>query len=255
MAQSVFSTGNLFGIPSGANPTPIRFATLQDVAVDFKFDLKKLYGGAQFPVEQARGKGEIDIKATAGRVDPNLFNQIFFGASIATGQTLNSVDETSAIPTTPFQITVANGATFSVDLGVYNATTGLYMTRGATATGAGVYAVNTTTGVYTFNTADVGSTVRISYTYTATTTTNATITQTNPLLGVGSIIFGLQLVNQTKVVVAGASVIKQFKLSFPAVQASKLNMPLKLDDFSLPTFDMSAQDDGAGNVFSWSITG
>ena len=253
MAQSVFSTGNLFGIPSGANPTPVRFATLQDVAVDFSFDLKMLYGGYQFPVEQFRGKGKIDIKATTGRVDPNLFNQIFFGASIGTGQTLNSVDETSVIPTTPFQITVINGATFSVDLGVYNATTGLYMTRGATATGAGVYAVNTTTGVYTFNTADVGSKVRISYTYTATTTTNSTVTQTNPLLGAG-IVFGLQLVNTTPVVVAGALVQKSLKLAFPAVQASKLNMPLKLDDVTLPTFDLSAQDDGSGNIFTWSMT-
>lgn len=253
MAQSVFSTGNLFGIPSGANPTPVRFATLQDISVDFSFDLKQLYGGFQFPVEQFRGKGKIDIKATTGRVDPNLFNQIFFNASIATGQTLNSVDETSNIPTTPFTITVINGATFSVDLGVYDATAGLYKTRVASAPTAGQYSVNTTTGAYLFAAADVGHTVRISYTYSATTTSNSTMTETNPLLGSG-IIFGLQLVNTTPVVVAGASVLKSLKLAFPAVQASKLNMPMKLDDVTLPAFDMSAQDDGSGNIFTWSLT-
>ena len=79
MAQSVFSTGNLWGIPAGSNVTPVRFGTVQDIAVDFSFDLKKLYGNFQFPVEQARGKGTIDIKATIGRVDPILFNQVFFG--------------------------------------------------------------------------------------------------------------------------------------------------------------------------------
>ena len=35
----------------------------------------------------------------------------------------------------------------------------------------------------------------------------------------------------------------------------KLAMPLKLDDFSLPQLDMSAQDDGSGNVFNYSMTG
>ena len=32
-------------------------------------------------------------------------------------------------------------------------------------------------------------------------------------------------------------------------------MPLKLDDFILPQIDMSAQDNGSGNVFNYSMTG
>ena len=32
-------------------------------------------------------------------------------------------------------------------------------------------------------------------------------------------------------------------------------MPLKLDDFTLTSLDMSAQDDGTGNVFTWTLTG
>ena len=45
MVQSSFGAGNLWGIPQGANPTPVRFATIQDVTVDFSFDFKMLYGG------------------------------------------------------------------------------------------------------------------------------------------------------------------------------------------------------------------
>ena len=93
MPQSVFGTGNLFAIPTGANPTPSRIAALQDVGVDFSFDLKPLYGGAQFALEQARGKGKIDIKATSGRFDPVLFNAVVFGLTTAAGETLNSIDE------------------------------------------------------------------------------------------------------------------------------------------------------------------
>jgi hypothetical protein len=245
MAQSSFGTGNLWSIPSGSNPTPVRFGTLQDVTVDFSFDFKKLYGGFQAPVEQARGKLTIDIKASAGRIDPLLFNGVMFGLSTTTGTVAGSVDEVAAIPSTPFQVTVANAASFSADLGVYDATSVKYLTRVASGPTTGQYAVNVATGVYTFAAADTGHQVRISYTYNVTGT-GSTITATNQLLGSGPI-FALQLVEQYRG--------KNFSLYFPAVQASKLGLPLKLDDFTLPSFDMSAQDDGAGNVFTMTLTG
>lgn len=249
MAQSIFGTGNLWGIPAGTNPTPVRFGTLQDVAVDFSFDFKMLYGGTQFPVEQARGKAKLDLKATLGRVDPVLFNGMFFGSSAATGEQLNSVDETTTIPGTPYIITVANGATFSRDLGVYDTTAKKFLTRVASAPATGQYAVNTTTGAYTYAAADTTHVVRASYTY-GSTTTGTTITYTNTLMGAGPI-FAVELV-ETYVGSAGS---KSFSLYLPAVQSSKLTMPLKLDDFTMSSIDMSAQDDGAGNIFTMSITG
>ena len=247
MAQSLFGTGNLWGIPSGVNPTPIRFGTLQDVSVNIAFDFKKLYGGQQFAVEQARGKATLDVKAGIGRVDPNLFNQIFFGSSLtALSESLNSVDETFAVATT---YTVANASTYLVDLGVYDATAGKYLTRVPTSPSTGQYSVSIGTGVYSFAVADAGHTDRVSYTY-GSTTTGSTIKYTNTLMGSGPI-FGLELV-ETYTGVAGK---KSFSMFMPAVQASKLGMPLKLDDFTMSSIDMSAQDDGAGNVFTMTMTG
>ena len=247
MAQSIFGTGNLWGIPSGANPTPIRFATIQDVSVNIAFDFKKLYGGSQFPVEQGRGKGTIDLKASIGRVDPNLFNQIFFGSSLtALSEILNSVDETFVLATT---YTVANASTFLVDLGVYDATAGKYLTRVASAPTTGQYSLVVSTGVYTFAVADAGHTCRVSYTY-GSSTSGSTIKYTNTLMGSGPI-FGIELVETY----TGAAGKKSFSLFMPAVQASKLGMPLKLDDFTMSSIDMSAQDDGAGNVFTMTMTG
>jgi hypothetical protein len=226
MAQYLFGSGN--------------------VSVDFSFDFKSLYGSNQFPVAQARGKGKIDIKAAVGRVDPLLFNTVMFDGSLTSpGETLNSVDESSTIPATPFTVTVANGATFSVDLGVYNETTGKAMTRVASAPATGQYSVTTTTGAYLFASADVGSTVKISYTY-GSTSTGSTIKFTNNLLGTG-VVFGVELVTYYQG--------KSGSLYFPAVQASKLSMPLKLDDFTLTTIDMAAQDDGSGNIFTMTLTG
>jgi len=248
MAQSVFGVGFLFATPSGSNPTPTRFGRLQDVSVDFSYDQKLLYGSNQYALEQARGRAKIDLKATVGVVDPILFNAVYFGLTSAAGETLNSVDEAATPSTGTF--TVANGATFSQDLGLYNTITGLWMTRVASAPAAGQYAVNTTTGVYTVNTTQNGQSLRASYTY-ASASTGQSLAFTNQLMG-SSVIFSVQLVNKFK---GSDGVVRSLFLNFPAVQCPKLSMPLKLDDFSLPQLDMSAQDNGSGNVFNYSMTG
>jgi hypothetical protein len=245
LVQSVFGAGYLFGVPSGANPTPVMFGAVQDTSVDFSFDLKQLYGQSQFALEQARGRGKIEIKAGVGRFDPNLFNQIYFGQTASAGEVLGSMSESAAIPTSPYTVTAANAASFRTDLGVYSTTLGRFLTRVASGPATGQYAVNVATGVYTFAAADTGGLVKLNYTY-GSASTGTTIAGTNLPLG-SSPIFALQLVNQFK----GKSIF----LNFPAVQSSKLGLPLKLDDFSLPSLDMSAQDDGTGNVFTWTMTG
>jgi hypothetical protein len=248
MAQSVFGVGFLFATPQGANPTPARFGRLQDVGVDFSHDIKLLYGSNQYALEQARGKAKIDIKATIGVVDPALFNSIYFGLTTAAGETLNSVDEAATPASGTF--TPANGATFSQDLGLYNTVTGLWMTRVASGPAAGQYAVNPATGVYTVNTAQNGQLLRASYTY-ASAGTGSSVSFTNQLMGAG-VVFSVQLVNKFK---GSDGVVRSLFLNFPAVQCPKLSMPLKLDDFTLPQLEMSAQDNGSGAVFNYSMTG
>jgi len=250
MAQSVFGVGFLFATPQGATPTPTRFGRLQDVGVDFSYDQKLLYGSNQYALENARGKAKIDLKATIGVVDPNLFNNIFFGLSTTTGQTLNSVDEPQTVPaSSAYTVVVNNASTFSQDLGVYNTLTGLWMTRVASAPATGQYSV-TVDGVYTFAAANASAAVRISYTYAAASS-GASLAFTNQLMGAG-VIFSVQLVNTFK---GGDGVVRSLYLNFPAVQCAKLSMPLKLDDFTLPQLDMSAQDNGSGSVFNYSMTG
>jgi len=246
MTQSVFGAGFLYGIPAGANPTPQVFGAVQDVTVDFSFDFKQLWGNLQFPLEQARAKGKIDIKAGMGRYDPTLFNQLFFGGTTSAGEVLSVQGESGTIPGTPFTLTAANGATFNTDLGVLNTLTGLWFTRVASAPATGQYSVNTTTGVYTFAAADTGKTVKLYYTYGSSSTGTTTVF-TNQSMG-SSPIFGIQLVNVYR--------SKSIWLKFPAVQSSKLSMPMKQDDFSIPTLDMSAQaEDATGEVFRYSLTG
>lgn len=238
--QSRFGAGFLFGTPVGG--TPLMFAALQDVSVDFQQDVKTLHGSSKFPIEVAGGKGKIDLKASIGRVDPDLFNQIFWGGSRSTTITLGSMGEAATIPGTPYTVTVANGANFKTDLGVYNPSTGLFLTRVTSGPATGQYSVNAATGVYTFAAADTGTAVLIYYTYGASSG-GVTITGTNQTLG---------SVNQFAATLVNSYNGKQSVLSFPKCVSTKFSLPFKQDDFLLPAFDFSAFDDGTGNVFTFS---
>ena len=89
MAFATFGSGVLVGARTDiAGATPRQFATLQDVAVDFKGEIKQLYGQYQFPEAVARGKTSVSVKAKYGRVSGALFNDLFFGQASAIGATL-----------------------------------------------------------------------------------------------------------------------------------------------------------------------
>jgi len=161
LEQYNFGAGTLFLVRTDiATPTPIRVGTLQDVSVDMSFDVKELYGAYQAPVAVARGKQKITGKAKFAKLNARQINDAFFGQTLATGEQVQVVDEGgpngTVIPASPYQITVVNGSAMSaanpgVDLGVFNAGTGVQMTRVSSAPVAGQYSCDMTTGKYTFS--------------------------------------------------------------------------------------------------------
>jgi hypothetical protein len=164
MSQYVFGTGQLFATPVGGG-APLRFGALQDVSVDFNGDLKMLHGQYQYALDVARGKSKIEWKASSGNIDVNGFNQIYFGNEVTTGNELIQVfGEAAAIPATPFEITVAHASDFFMDLGVYDAVTGLPLLQVASSPATGQYSVSVA-GVYTFAAADTLDNVLINYLY------------------------------------------------------------------------------------------
>lgn len=246
MAQKhyVFGTGNLFLIPlDGSQPIP--FGAIQDVGVDFKGDRKQLFGQNSYALDTSRGKVSIEGKATFGQMAPALFNAMFFGQTITTGEKLAIFNESAAVPTTPYQVTVANAATFQKDLGVVRSLTGVPLTRVASGPITGQYSVNEATGVYTFAAADAAVVMLFNYLY-GSTTTGQTITGLNGLMG-DIPTFQLILTNKSKG--------KTTTLTLNACTSSSLSFPLKQDDYAIADIDFAAQDDGTGRVFSWSFTG
>jgi hypothetical protein len=250
-----FGSGQLWSIPTITlagtaivTPTPVLFGALQDVSLDISWSSKELFGMKQFPLAVARGSAKITGSAKAARISATLFNQIF-------GETITPAVETktafqegpSAIPTTPFTITVTNSATWVTDLGVINSATGLPMTRVAEADTptAGQYKV--TAGVYTFCAADnvSGVSVKISYAYTATTAGSGNFTINNQLLGLSPFF---------KTVLSMSYQGKFLNITLNRCMASKLSLATKLEDFVIPGFDFSAMVDDSDVIGVVSVT-
>ena len=240
-----FGTGVLYGIPNAgntaANPTPYKLGILQEVSVDFKADLKKLFGQSQFPVAKARGKIDVTAKGKFATLDPTLLNQLYFGQAQTTGMTIMAVDETGTIGSgspVVYTVQVTNSATFQTDYGVVNALTGAQFEKVDSAATTGQYSVDPTTGTYTFATADAGTGVLISYTYTSAMR-GATITLTNQLMGYAPE-FRAFLFNNFRA--------KLFGLELYSCTMGSISIPTKQEDFWISDIDFDAGVDASNTL-------
>ena len=105
-----FGSGTLWGYPVAgnlaANPTPIKFGTLQDINLEISGALKELYGQNQFAEAVARGKCKITGKAKFAQIVGKHVNDLFFGQTMNSGQKLTALDEAQPVPSgSPYTIT------------------------------------------------------------------------------------------------------------------------------------------------------
>lgn len=238
MPQYVFGTGNLYTTPVGGGQ-PFQFGALQDVSVDFSGDIKMLHGQYQFPLSSARGKSKIEGKAATGEVDVSAFNTFYFGQEVTEDSNLAQiVNEPGAVPAmSTYTVTVAHGADFSTDLGVKLAD-GTPLKQVAAMPATGEYSVNSSTGVYTFNSAQASANVLISYLYDEAV--GGTLEGGNPLMGVTP---------RFQMILSQTFEDKAFTLILYSCIAGKLSLPLKQDDYLIADLDFSAMADNANRVF------
>ena len=224
-----------------ANPTPVQFGVLQGVDLDLSFESKLLYGSKAFPVAAGRGKGKVSGKAQMADFNGRIFGDLFLGSGTSASIKAAVVDFAASIPTTPFTVTISppSSGTFVADFGVRNASTGLPMTRVASAPATGQYSVNEATGVYTFAGADTGLAVLISYEYSATSTSARVSTISNQLMGYAP---------EFEVILSQPYSGKALTLRLVKCQPSKLTLPLKNDDFTMLDFEFDALADASDVV-------
>ncbi len=238
-----FGSGVLYGLPNAGNlptnPTPFKFGVLQDASIEFKGDLKKLYGTKQFPVAKARGKIDVSCKAKIATVDPNFLNQLFFAQSASAGVTTLAADEAATVPATPgpYTVAVANHTHFVTDYGVCYVANGQQMTKVAAAPALGQYACDGA-GNYTFAAADQGVAVTISYTYTDSTS-GTTISLTNENMGYAPEFRALLFSNFRN---------KRVGIELFSCTMGQMSVPTKQEDFWMLDITFDAGVDANGNL-------
>ena len=235
--RSYFGIGSITAIPSGTNVTPSDLAVVRGATVEFKTTDKPLKGNMMAPLDSATADLMVTGKIQAADFSADLISLVVPGTTTATGRAKMAV-ESSAIPGTPFQITVTQSANFLTNLGVIDLTTGKRMKVGATASGTGIYAYSA--GVYTFNTADSTHTVQIRYAYNDAST-GTTVTSTNQAVGATSG-YGLYLFDP-----AGGT--KEEGIYIPSVKFPSLSLTLKSDDWTESGLDFTAYADASGKLF------
>jgi hypothetical protein len=240
-----FGVGSLWTARTDiSNPTPAQFGTLQDIAIDFSFTNKPLMGQYQIAVAVARGGMKTTGKAKFATIDALVYNEAFFGQTRVAGLVTTSLNETSAIPGTPFSITPVNAATFTTDLGVFYSATGIRLTRVASGPTTGQYSVVVATGIYTFAAADTLLSVSISYAYTAATGGYKMVIA-NQLMGAAPTFqMNLTATYQSKV----------FSLQLNSCISSKLSMPFKNEDWMISEIDIDAFTDASNTLGTLSVT-
>jgi len=241
-----FGAGALFGTRNDiTGQTPVRFGALQDITADLSFSDKPLLGTNQFPILVARGEAKWSIKAKAAVISAKLFNSIFFGQALTTGQIAAAVDEVHVVPSSsPYTVSPTNQSTFAGDQGVtYAGPLGLNLATMTTAPSASAQyqppAAPSTTGVYTFSASDAGNSVALDYLYTLTTGEQIAIAN----LALGSTpTFGCVFRNRDP----QSGLYTTLKIN--KATCTKLSFGSKTSDWTVPEFDISIMDDGTGNI-------
>jgi hypothetical protein len=247
MTQFAFGSGTLIGKRTDiAGTPPALLGTLQDVSLDFDRKIEMLLG--QYNMAVAAGGGEFKIagKAKFARLQATQINNLFLGQTLTAGSMVEmTTGETDTV--TGAAVSVANGATFLEDFGVFYASTGAQLMPVAASPTQGQYIAPSGGGTYTFSSADNGVAVVIYYSYSIASGNKITLANqlTGPLP-----LFEVSLKETFNYF--GAS--KDIVVKLNACVAPKLSLPFSSQKFTVAEFDFQAIADASNNIGTISLT-
>lgn len=248
----IFGAGVLWGTPmqdalgsSIAAPTPRMFGTMQSSEIDFKFDLKELYGEKQFAVAVGRGKASVSGKAGFCDLKMGMLEDLVFGQASTSGLVAVNYDTVGTTAAATVTVTPPSSGTFDADLGVVRASDGLVLKRVTTPAATGQYAINTATGAYTFHTADVGTKMYINYRYTTASPTSA------KKVSIQNLPMGYAPTFRVDLYVAYSG--KTYVLTLNRCISEGIKLGNKNDDFSSPDLSWKCFADDAGIIGTLSL--
>lgn len=248
MTQYVFGSGTLIGKRTDvANTPPALLGTLQDISVDFDRKLERLMG--QFNTAVAIGGSEFKIsgKAKFARLQSTQLNNLFLGQTLTPSSTLEMTTGEAAQSATP-TFTVANGATYTEDFGLFYAATGIQLTPVAAGPTQGQYVPGVVgVGTYTIAAADENTALLVYYQYTLASGNKIAIA--NQLQGPVPV---FELAMKQSFTYFGVQ--KDLVLKLNACCSSKLSLPFNNSKFTIAEFDWEAFADASNNIGTIGMT-
>lgn len=234
--QKVFGAGQFWGIPTSSGPTPSQFYVPQNISLDFKRDIKRLFGQNQLPVDIASGTLSVVGKVTMGTLNARLLNDLMLGASLSTGQVPYIARETVVASSTSGAFNVAN-AIWSLDLGLLNSANGIPLVRTLSTAPAstGQYYV-TSSGGYIINATDAAAllSLRVSYLYSDAANGGQKVSMTNQAMG---------KIGAFQAVIGYLWGTEKASIQLNSCMASDYGLNTVLDDYTKPAFGFEAACD------------
>ncbi len=240
----VFGNGVAMGIATTdingaalATPTPVRFATMQEIGIDISRELKMMHGEKTFAVAVGVGKSKIGGKGKFGNFSASMYGQLYAGRAPTTTGTFVQYDDPIVVAASVTTTPPASG-TFVSNLGIVDIATGNAFNRVASAPAVGQYSESG--GTYTFNASDVGKAVLRNYSYSvATAAGRSTYSITNDVMGLAPT---FRYIGQT--LFQG----KRLVIELNNCISSKFNLPQTNDNFATNDFEFEAFDNGTGVI-------
>jgi hypothetical protein len=249
MTQYVFGSGTLIGKRTDvANTPPALIGTLESVEIDFDRKVETLLG--QYNVAVAAGGAELKItgKAKFARLQATTINNLFLGQALSSSGMLEmATSEAATTATTTF--TVAIGATYTEDFGVYYASNMVQLTPVASGPTQGQYVPGVAnTGTYTINASDENTALLVYYGYTTSSGGNK-IVLSNQLTGPVPM-FEVSL----KETFNYFGTQKDLVVKLNACFSPKLSLAFSNQKFTIPELDFQAIADASNNIGTIGIT-
>jgi hypothetical protein len=241
--QLNFGVGTCIGKRTDiANAKPSFLGVLQDLEIDIAVTLKELAGAYKMPIDVAPSGMKVTGKAKFARIQGASVNNLLLGQTETDNAGIDmAVAESFSVPaSSPYTCTVANGAKYTEDLGVFYAN-GAQLQPVASAPSQEQYVPGVAgTGTLTFASADAGAAMVTYYGYTATSLVQLSLA--NQLMGTGPV-FELQAKQDYFV----QGIEKKLVLKLNACRASKWSLPFKNTDYTIQDFEFTAFCDANNN--------
>lgn len=225
----VFGTGVIY-----AEDAPV--GIVQNVTLDIAASVKTLFGSNIFP--EAIGVATHQVTGSIGTavINSEFLPRFMFGTDMQSGS-LQRVEEPAAVPASPgpYTVVVDQAADFERNVAVINVSNGQHLKIVASSPTAGQYAVNPTTGTYTFAAADAGLAILIRYDINATGGRHFEMRQRR--MG-QQYPFMLTMSNDFQG--------KAYMLTINQCVLTKQSLAAKNDDFGIPALEYSAFVNDAG---------